>query len=156
MEGRLRSPLCFFRRLYMTWKELKDNVMNLGFDEDAPSLDSTTITDIMIVSANRAINLIQKTIVERYRYWFEKKLEDDGWELEDPTPITETTSNNFKIELPEKVIDLVPLLMAHYVWLDDDVAKATMYYNEYEQFRAKLEEELSQNLEVEIYGGLGW
>ena len=140
----------------MTWKELKDHVMNLGFDEDAPSLDSTTITDIMIVSANRAINIIQKTIVERYEDWFKEKLKDEGWELEELTPITATTKDTFEIELPEKVIDLVPLLMAHYVWLDDDVAKATMYYNEYEQFRTKLEEDLSQNVGIEFYGGLGW
>ncbi len=140
----------------MTWKELKDHVMNLGFDEDAPSLDSTTITDIMIVSANRAINIIQKTIVERYEDWFKEKLKDEGWDLEELTPITAKTKDTFEIELPEKVIDLVPLLMAHYVWLDDDVAKATMYYNEYEQFRAKLEEDLSQNVGIEFYGGLRW
>jgi hypothetical protein len=156
MEGRLRSPLCFFRRFYMTWKELKDNVMNLGFDEDAPSLDSTDIEDIMIVSANRAINLIQKMLVERYETYFKEKLKDEGWELEELTPITSTTKDTFEIEIPEKVIDLVPLLTAHYVWLDDDIAKATMYYNEYDQFRERIEEDISRNVNVEFHGGLGW
>jgi hypothetical protein len=138
----------------MTWKELKDNVLNLGFDEDAPLLDSQTVTSILIVSANRAINLIQKTIVEKNAKYFEVKLKDEGWELDELTPIKETTSDTFEIELPDKVVDLVPLLMAHYVWLDDDLTKATMYYNEYEQFKDQLEADMTRNVELEFYGGL--
>lgn len=138
----------------MTWKELKDHVYNLGFDEDAPALDSTEIEHILIVSANRAINLIHKTIVERYEQWFKAKLEN--WELEAPTPITKTTEDSFEIGLPDKVIDLVPLLMAHYVWLDDDIQKATMYYNEYEQFREQLELDMNRNTKLDFYGGLRW
>ena len=138
----------------MTWKELKDHVYNLGFDEDAPALDSTEIEDILIVSANRAINLIHKTIVERYEQWFKAKLEN--WELESPVPITKTTGESFEIGLPDKVIDLVPLLMAHYVWLDDDIQKATMYYNEYEQFREQLELDMNRNTKLDFYGGLRW
>ena len=140
----------------MTWKELKDHVYNLGFDEDAPSLDSATIEDIMIVSANRAINIIHKTIVERYEEYFKAKLKEDDWELEAPKQITASTADTFKIGLPDKVIDLVPLLMAHYVWLDDDVAKATMYYNEYEQWFQKLEADMQRNVDLEFYGGLRW
>ena len=139
----------------MTWKELKDHVLNLGFDEEAPSLASS-VEDIMIVSANRAINLIHKTIVERYEKWFEKKLEDDGWELPVIKPITSNTPDTFKIQLPDKVVDLVPLLMAHYVWLDDDVQKASLYYNEYEQFRDRLELEMNTNIKLDFTGGLGW
>ena len=140
----------------MTWKELKDHVMNLGFDEDTPSLDSQTIEDIMVVSANRAINLVQKSIVEKYQKYFETVLEDEGWELPELKPITASTASTFKIDLPDKVIDLVPLLMAHYVWLDDDVQKATTYYNEYEQFKQQLEDDMNKPINLEFYGGLGW
>lgn len=140
----------------MTWKELKDHVYNLGFDEDAPSLDSQNIEDILIVSANRAINLIQKTIVEKYEKYFEAKYEDEGWELPVIKPITATTAATFKIQIPDKVVDLVPLLMAHYVWLDDDIQKATMYYNEYEQFKTQFEDEMNRPYKVDFYGGLGW
>ena len=46
--------------------------------------------------------------------------------------ITDTTSDVFVPELPNKVHHLIPLLAAYYLWLDDDAAKAAQYYNMYE------------------------
>ena len=48
------------------------------------------------------------------------------------TPYTEDTPDDTPLPLPLKVHHLVPLLCAHYVWLDDDIQKATMYFNQYE------------------------
>ena len=48
------------------------------------------------------------------------------------TDITDTTSDAYVPELPNKVHHLVPLLAAYYLWLDDDAAKAAQYYNMYE------------------------
>lgn len=46
--------------------------------------------------------------------------------------VTDTTSDAFVPELPNKVHHLIPLLAAYYLWLDDDAAKAAQYYNMYE------------------------
>ena len=49
-----------------------------------------------------------------------------------PTKITETTVDGFTPELPLKCHHLIPLLAVYYLWLDDDAAKATQYFNMYE------------------------
>lgn len=48
------------------------------------------------------------------------------------TTIDADTADGFVPELPNKVHHLIPLLAAYYLWLDDDAAKATQYYNMYE------------------------
>ena len=52
------------------------------------------------------------------------------------TQVNASTPNDFVPELPLKVHHLIPLLASYYLWLDDDVAKATQYYNMYEQENA--------------------
>ena len=47
-------------------------------------------------------------------------------------PYTADTEDDVILPLPLKAHHLVPLLCAYYVWLDDDIQKATMYYNQYE------------------------
>ena len=49
------------------------------------------------------------------------------------TQVDENTTDDFVPELPLKVHHLIPLLASYYLWLDDDVAKATTYYNMFEQ-----------------------
>jgi hypothetical protein len=49
------------------------------------------------------------------------------------TQVDANTPDTFVPELPLKVHHLIPLLASYYLWLDDDVAKATTYYNMYEQ-----------------------
>jgi len=48
------------------------------------------------------------------------------------TRVDENTEDTFVPELPLKVHHLIPLLASYYLWLDDDVAKASQYYNMYE------------------------
>lgn len=70
-----------------------------------------------------------------------------------PTVITPNTSNDFEIELDPVVHTILPLLMAYYVWLDDDERKATMYYNMYESLKNTI---ISNSIitKVEIRGGI--
>lgn len=49
------------------------------------------------------------------------------------TTIGPETADTFIPEIPIKVHHLIPLLAAYYLWLDDDVAKATQYQNLYEE-----------------------
>ena len=49
------------------------------------------------------------------------------------TQVDSETPDTFVPELPLKAHHLIPLLASYYLWLDDDVAKASTYYNMYEQ-----------------------
>lgn len=132
----------------MTWYELQENIRDLGFDDEYP--------DQMITSANRAINLVKKTIVERYVEYFRMIYEDPDWEPISPTPITDETADDFVIQIPDKLIDLVPLLAAHFAWLDDDIQKATMYWNEYDDLKNQLLADMERPQNCTFWGGISW
>lgn len=132
----------------MIWYELKENIRDLGFDDEYP--------DQMITSANRAINLIKKTVVEPYKEYFRLIYDEPEWEPSTPRTITEETEDDFIIPIPDKVIDLVPLLAAHYAWLDDDIQKATMYWNEYDDLKGQLLADMQRPQNCTFFGGLRW
>ena len=132
----------------MTWLELQENIRDLGFDDEYP--------EQIITASNRAINLVHKTVVERYVEYFRMRYEDDEWTTTLPTQITEETDDEFKIQIPDKLIDLVPLLAAHYAWLDDDIQKATMYWNEYDDLLQRLIADMERPQNCTFYGGLRW
>ena len=132
----------------MTWEELQDNIRDLGFDDENP--------ETMITSANRAINFIKKIVVEANVEYFRMRYEDPDWEPVNPTPITEETEDEFIIQIPDKLIDLVPLLAAHYAWLDDDIQKATMYWNEYDDLKNQLVADMQRPQKCTFFGGLRW
>lgn len=54
-------------------------------------------------------------------------------------PVTESTQDDFKVQVVYPCEPLVALLAAHYVWLDDDERKAVMYWNEFDQLRQEIE-----------------
>lgn len=57
----------------------------------------------------------------------------------DHEPLTGTEAQlREDLPLPRKAHFLVPLLASYYIWLDDDVQKATMYYNQYETFAGQM------------------
>lgn len=55
-------------------------------------------------------------------------------------------TENFTGELPIEYVcePLLGLLTAHYVWLDDDVQKATMYFNEYDMVKQEVYAKVQQ------------
>lgn len=132
----------------MTWLDLKENIRALGFDDEMP--------DELITSANRAINVIFKTVVESHVEYFRMIYEDEEWIPVLPNEITDETPDEYIIDMPVKVLDLIPLLAAHYAWLDDDIQKATMYYNEYDDIKNLLVLDMERPQNITFYGGLGW
>lgn len=132
----------------MTWLDLKENIRALGFDDEMP--------DELITSANRAINVIFKTVVESHVEYFRMIYEDEEWIPVLPKEITDETPDEYIIDMPVKVLDLIPLLAAHYAWLDDDIQKATMYYNEYDDIKNLLVLDMERPQNITFYGGLGW
>lgn len=122
----------------MTWLEIKNSIRDLGFEEDSTMNEYQSI---VINAVNRAINVIYYTIVIANYQWFVSEMEE---EPEEPKIITTNTKDEEVILLPNNVIQLVPLLASYYVWLDDDIVKATMYKNEYEDYKENLMNTMSR------------
>lgn len=74
--------------------------------------------------------------------------------------ITPDTPDDFDIQIDYEIEHLVPLLAGHYAWLDDDIQKATMYYNEYEQtynqVAVRLQEREQKQSKMKVVGGFKW
>lgn len=153
----------------MNWGELKQEIRDLGFEEDSTMNEYESIVRN---ASNRAIDMVYHELVMANKDYFgalyagKKKVvdEDTGetitktikWippsEMEN---ITEETEDTFEIDLPERVIYIVPILASYYIWLDDDQVKAVMYWNQYDSLRTQIQDEArSRNYNCEFYGGL--
>lgn len=69
------------------------------------------------------------------------------------------TTDDFDIQIDYEAEHLVPLLAAYHAWLDDDIQKATMYYNEYEQELNRILQaraERQNKVKARVVGGIRW
>ena len=69
------------------------------------------------------------------------------------------TADDYVIPIDHEVEQLLPLLTAYYVWLDDDERKAVMYYNQFDTLKTEILERMRERSETgkaEIIGGIGW
>lgn len=123
----------------MTFGDLKDKLRDMGFEEDA-SMDE--YKELVINAVNRSIEIIKNTVVSRL-------------EGKDPEPfvLDLESGDETEIDLPEKVMMLLPLLSAFYVWLDDDERKAVMYRNEYDELCNQIFSERQNGTKMTITGG---
>jgi len=152
----------------MTWAELKQNIRDLGFEEDSTMTEYSTI---VINACNRAIRMILNELIlpnKEYfgNYYATNKTTIDNktgetittkvkWVQPDIDDITQQTPSDEEIDLPERVLYILPILASHYVWLDDDQTKAMIYWNEYDDFKTKLLEEIrDKNFNCDMVGGL--
>lgn len=132
----------------MTWGELKKAIRDLGFEDD---LAMQEYSDIVLNSVNRAINIVNNTVVLNLLSYL--KGQDPEYERAIPQAINENTDDSHKIELPDIVLELIPLLASHYVWLDDDLTKATYYWNEYDDLKNQIVQACGNNIKATIEGG---
>lgn len=92
----------------------------------------------------------RKTIVLNYfeegefTFWYKKR----------PTRLTLDTLDTFEIELDYTVQPLIPLLASHYIWLDDEERKATLYWNEYDDLKNQILTSSTDERKVQITGGI--
>lgn len=73
--------------------------------------------------------------------------------------ITEDTADGADIGIHHEAEHLVPLLASYHAWLDDDIQKATMYYNQFEQERNQIVakwNERKAKTKARIVGGIKW
>lgn len=73
-----------------------------------------------------------------------------------PTRITETTSDDFEIELDRVAQPLLPLLASYFIWLDDDERKATVYQNMYDIKMNEIRANSNRPVSVSFKGGVVW
>lgn len=139
----------------MTYGEAKEIIRDYGFEDNSAMSEYQTIIKN---SLNTAIQNIYDDMVIQLKGYYKKTLSTDEkeWEPVRPELINDLTEDDFVIELPDNLLVLVPLLAAHFVWLDDDIQKAINYYNDYEDMRQKILNSCFSDVKATITGGIGW
>jgi uncharacterized protein YbgA (DUF1722 family) len=137
----------------MTWGEIKKQIRDLGFEDDSAMEEYASIVRN---ATNHAIRVINTTVVMPLKAYFKAELSTDEkeWTLPVITDITEDTEDDFEIQLPIIVQPLIKLLASHYVWLDDDLTKATYYYNEYDDLMNQIKQACYSTRRITIGQGL--
>ena len=144
----------------MTWKDLKDELIDLGFEEDDTYSEYKRIA---VNATNRAVRIIHTVVVpqiEDYlngKWGYPSKDENgkEAWVLPKFKPLTIDVEDDTKINVPEITEPLVGILAAHYLWLDDDLTKATIYWNEYDDLKTQIIQSAKLVKKAKIVGGIG-
>lgn len=141
-----------------TWADLKAELVDLGFEEDEIT---TEYGRLMRNSVNRALDVIYNIVVPQIEGYYKITESwgydvDGTWTLPKPKHITEDTVDTQRINIADNLTPLVGLLAAHYIWLDDDITKATMYWNEYDQLKDQIIMVCRQPRNAQITGGIRW
>lgn len=145
----------------MTYGELKERIIDLGFEEDEVLSEYARIIRSAI---NHASAVIYSTVALQMQGYLmnEEKVNgavdfkanftySDG--IEPFTYVTDKTEDSEDMNVPRILEPLLPLLTAHYVWLDDDLTKATYYYNEYDSMKNEILSAAFKPRNARIVGG---
>ena len=139
----------------MTYGECKEKIRDLGFEEDSTMEEYSSIVKNAV---QRALQFLYDGIVVRYKGYYKHELstEDFEWTAVRPQPITESTPDDRVLELPDDIVELLPLLASYYVWLDDDQVKATLYWNAFDAALNDIVAGITRNTKGVISGGVRW
>lgn len=136
----------------ITYKEIKDRLTDLGFEEDDVAAED--YKRIYINSLNRSSDIIYGAVMLSIEDYIRKTEElDEDEDMPHITKITEETEDDDEIFCPDILIPLYTLLAAHYAWLDDDLTKATIYWNEFDDLKNQIIVNVKQPRRAEIIGG---
>lgn len=133
----------------MTYGEAKEIIRDYGFEDNSAMAEYNTNVKNAL---NTAIQNIYDDMVIQLKGYYKKTL----YEPTRPEYIVDSTPDDFVIELPDNLLVLVPLLAAHFVWLDDDIQKSINYYNNYEDMRQKILNACLGDTRATITGGIRW
>lgn len=133
----------------MTYGEAKEIIRDYGFEDNSAMTEYNTNVKNAL---NAAIQNIYDDMVTQLKGYYKKTL----YEPTRPEYIVDSTPDDFVIELPDNLLVLVPLLAAHFVWLDDDIQKSINYYNNYEDMRQKILNACLGDTRATITGGIRW
>ena len=96
------------------------------------------------------------TIIEYNVVRFNEPGEYDVFYAVFPQKIDESTQDTYAIDMQDDLLQLVPLLAAHYIWLDDDERKAVMYWNEYDSLKQEIMMRDASSQRVRVRVETGW
>ena len=133
----------------ITYKEIKDALTDLGFEVD-DEVDSE-YGRVRLNAINRSINVLWSTVILPYISYFEETDdidEDEGVTYFDADSVDTDTTN-----LPSILLPLLQLQAGHWLWLDDDLTKATIYWNEYDDLKSQIIAMIMKPRKAKIIGG---
>lgn len=133
----------------MTYKDVKEILVDLGFEIDSEVEEE--YKRVRLNAVNRALNVLWSTVVLPNISYFEEY--DDIDEDEGITTFTLESEDEDETNLPYILEPLVSLLAGHWLWLDDDLTKATIYWNEYDDLKNQILQTIRTPRKAKIIGG---
>lgn len=144
----------------ITYKQIRDSLVDLGFeiDDEVMVYDETQeeyvageYKRVCLNAINRSLNVIWSTVCLPYISYFEELYDLD--EDVGLTGFTDESEDDDTTNLPDILFPLLQLQAAHWLWLDDDLTKATIYWNEYDDLKNQIIATISRPRKVKIIGG---
>ena len=137
----------------ITYKEIKEALVDLGFEIDDEV--ESEYHRVRLNAINRSLNVLWSTVILPNISYFEET--DDMDADEGITYFEETADDPLEDEdesnLPRILLPLLQLQSAHWLWLDDDLTKATIYWNEYDDLKNQILMSIRSARKAKIIGG---
>lgn len=133
----------------ITYKEIKEALVDLGFEIDDEV--ESEYHRLRINAINRSLNVLWSTVILPNISYFEDS--DDIDEDDGLTYFGDTPEDDDEINLPRILLPLLQLQAGHWLWLDDDLTKATIYWNEYDDLKNQILMTITKPRKVKIIGG---
>ena len=133
----------------VTYLEIKQALVDLGFEIDDEV--ESEYHRVRINAINRSINVLWSTVVLPNIDYFEET--DDIDEDEGLTYFVDNPDDDDEVNLPRILLPLLQLQAGHWLWLDDDLTKATIYWNEYDDLKNQILMTIRTPRKAKIIGG---
>ena len=133
----------------VTYKEIKEALVDLGFEIDDEV--ESEYHRVRINAINRSLNVLWSTVILPNIDYFEEH--DDMDEDDGVTYFGENPADADATNLPTMLLPLLQLQSGHWLWLDDDLTKATIYWNEYDDLKNQILATIMKPRKAKIIGG---
>ena len=133
----------------ITYKEIKEALVDLGFEIDDEV--ESEYHRLRINAINRSLNVLWSTVILPNMSYFEES--DDLDEDDGLTYFGDTPDDDDETNLPRILLPLLQLQAGHWLWLDDDLTKATIYWNEYDDLKNQILATIRTPRKAKIIGG---
>lgn len=133
----------------VTYLEIKQALVDLGFEVDDEV--ESEYHRVRLNAINRSINVLWSTVVLPNIDYFEET--DDIDEDEGLTYFSDNPADTDEVNLPRMLLPLLQLQAGHWLWLDDDLTKATIYWNEYDDLKNQILMTIRTPRKAKIIGG---
>ena len=133
----------------VTYLEIKQALVDLGFEIDDEV--ESEYHRVRLNAINRSINVLWSTVVLPNISYFEET--DDIDEDEGLTYFSDNPADTDEVNLPRMLLPLLQLQAGHWLWLDDDLTKATIYWNEYDDLKNQILMTIRTPRKAKIIGG---